>query len=537
MATLLLRFPGRRYHATPWGHHVNEGLIEWPPSPWRLLRALLSVGYTTGRWNGAGPDALAQGLIEALAEVLPTYRLPPAVGAHSRHYMPGGFIEKAREATTLVFDAWAEVGDGQLSVTWDVDLTPEQTALLARLAEDLGYVGRSESWVVARLLGVDEAVPPGAECGPSNDPGELCRGMEQVTLMAPLAARVYADWRTAATAADAGTAHAPNPTRRPRGKDAQQLDAYPADLVSALQVDTTWLRKHGWSQPPGSQRALYWRPADALEVAPLAARTRSPQSPCVDAILLSLTGTTDSRGLLPHVTRTLPHAEFLHRAFVSQIDRLGCTHSRVLIGRDEEGRPLRTAHEHAHVWPLDLDGDDHLDHVVVWAPMGLDADAQCAVRAVRRTFTKGRREELRLAVAGSGRLQDFGSLPGSVGDRLREVFPPTAGSETWASVTPFVPPRYTKRAGRNTLEGQIGQELTSRGFPEPRAISVTEPRDDEIARRMRHFVRTRSRGPAPPVDVGLRVLLQFAEPVKGPLALGYGSHFGLGLFAAHQRSV
>jgi CRISPR-associated protein Csb2 len=39
--TLRLRFPGGRYHATPWGHHVNEGQVEWPPSPWRLLRALM----------------------------------------------------------------------------------------------------------------------------------------------------------------------------------------------------------------------------------------------------------------------------------------------------------------------------------------------------------------------------------------------------------------------------------------------------------------------------------------------------------------
>src|SRR5437867_3663314 len=53
--TLLLRFPGRRYHATPWGHHVNEGLIEWPPSPWRLLRALLATGYTKLGWPADGP--------------------------------------------------------------------------------------------------------------------------------------------------------------------------------------------------------------------------------------------------------------------------------------------------------------------------------------------------------------------------------------------------------------------------------------------------------------------------------------------------
>ncbi len=33
-----LTFPAGRYHATPWGRHVNEGVAEWPPSPWRLLR-------------------------------------------------------------------------------------------------------------------------------------------------------------------------------------------------------------------------------------------------------------------------------------------------------------------------------------------------------------------------------------------------------------------------------------------------------------------------------------------------------------------
>ena len=58
MPTLLLRFPGRRYHATPWGHHVNEGLIEWPPSPWRLLRALLATGYAKCHWPADGPPPI-----------------------------------------------------------------------------------------------------------------------------------------------------------------------------------------------------------------------------------------------------------------------------------------------------------------------------------------------------------------------------------------------------------------------------------------------------------------------------------------------
>ncbi len=80
MPTLIFRFPAGRYHATPWGHHVNEGLIEWPPSPWRLLRALLATGYAMLHWPTGGPPPEARSLVEKLASVLPDYRLPKATG-------------------------------------------------------------------------------------------------------------------------------------------------------------------------------------------------------------------------------------------------------------------------------------------------------------------------------------------------------------------------------------------------------------------------------------------------------------------------
>src|SRR5260370_35898748 len=120
MPTVLLRFPAGRYHATPWGHHVNEGLVEWPPSPWRLLRSLIACGYPTQGWTEVSP--IGRTLIESLAATLPRYRLPPASLAHSRHFMPIGVLENGREKTTLVFDAWADVGDGALAVRWDCSL-------------------------------------------------------------------------------------------------------------------------------------------------------------------------------------------------------------------------------------------------------------------------------------------------------------------------------------------------------------------------------------------------------------------------------
>ena len=48
MTRILFSFPGGRYHATPWGSHVNEGLVEWPPSPWRLLRPFIATAYDEG---------------------------------------------------------------------------------------------------------------------------------------------------------------------------------------------------------------------------------------------------------------------------------------------------------------------------------------------------------------------------------------------------------------------------------------------------------------------------------------------------------
>jgi len=34
------------------------------------------------------------------------------------------------------------------------------------------------------------------------------------------------------------------------------------------------------------------------------------------------------------------------------------------------------------------------------------------------------------------------------------------------------------------------------------------------------------------VNIGFAVQLTFDAPVVGPIAIGYGSHFGLGVFAA-----
>jgi CRISPR-associated protein Csb2 len=536
MQTLLFQFPGRRYHATPWGQHVNEGLIEWPPSPWRLLRALLSAGFTSGMWNGDGPSPTGRSLIRKLAGVLPAYRLPPAVGAHSRHYMPTARLKKGQEDRTMVFDTWAQVDGGVLAVTWDVELSPEETGLFSTLASRLGYLGRSESWIAARLAQPSESLPHGFDCRPSDAPPSP--GWEQVPLMAAQDEKSYAQWRQSAiTQALSSLPEVDRAKIKPTREEKKVLarrdhieSQYPLDLIACLQVETAWLRRHGWSQPPGSRRVFYHRPADALEVGAPHHDSAGIATRPVEAMLLSMATAGGNDHALPSIVRTLPQAELLHRALVSFATRNNTGFSAALIGRDEAGKPLRGPHEHAHILPLDLDNDSHLDHILIWAPMGLDAAAQQAVRAVRRTYTKGGIGPLRLALAASGTLDELRALTGIYGDNIRHIVGPPKGSFKWRSITPFVPPRYMKKRGNNTLKGQVGAELGSRGLPMPAQIDIIDPQEDTKILHQRHFVRTRRRGPVPPVDCGFALKLVFAEPVKGPICLGYGSHFGLGVF-------
>ena len=259
--SLAFRFLAGRYHATPFGHHVNEGLIEWPPSPWRILRALISVGYTSGAWNDTGPPAAARDLVEKLSAELPCYRLPPAVGAHSRHYMPIGVLddETRREKTTLVFDTWVRIGDRELTVTWkDVCLDRAEASILGDLVQSMNYLGRSESWVAGRVMGEGELVPK-ANCFPEPRGEAPGHGCEPVALLAATSVSDFAAWRVEQL--DGALASLPLPYGRKPSKTLlrkreEAAEPYPDDLLDCLQKTTRWWRSHGWSWPPGQPTRL-----------------------------------------------------------------------------------------------------------------------------------------------------------------------------------------------------------------------------------------------------------------------------------------
>ncbi len=503
MPTLSVRFTGGHYHATPWNKAQNEGAVEWPPSPWRLLRALVATGFAKlPEWREGIAPTVAQTLIEKLASVLPAYKLPPATGAHTRHYMP------TNAKPTLVLDARAVVHPEHepLLVHWPVDLALEEGQLFEALALRMGYLGRAESWTECESVPSPSA-PPSISAGwtvPHENDAPVPPLCDQIGLIAPVTAEAYSGWlRTL-------------PRSVPRGS------APPSTLFDALRVETSWLQKRGWSAPPGSRLVVYDRPAaSGISIAPAQAR-KVPRSPTVPFVLLALSSSARSRSPMPVRERTLPQAELLHRSIASKVGRLSDPGNAPaeLLGRDLAGRP-GTGHRHAHILPLTLlASDNHLDHILVWAPGGLSPGSQEVLQSLRRTYMKGGVGEVEVRFTGSGSLEQFRQVPA-----LRHIL---GEAGTWQSCTPFVPPRHVKKGGRNTLEGQIIAELTGRGFPKPDSIELL--REESVA--FRRFVRTRRNAAPPPQDLSFALRLNFPVPVAGPIALGYASHFGLGLFAA-----
>lgn len=521
MPTIALRFPGGRYHATPWGSHVNEGAVEWPPSPWRLLRGLIATGYTKLQWKEALPEEAGE-LINTLSTVLPVYRLPPADGGHSRHFMP---IRKGKEESRAkIFDTFYRVSpDCELLIHYPVTLGAAQTEVLSQLLNHLSYLGRAESWVEARLLEQD-AEPGESWCRPNQSPPP---GGDQVALIAPMSAAGYLEWKKESLVRAMERVQAES-GKRPTKTQQKNLEAlYPCDLVQCLCTDTAVLQKQAWSKPPGSRRVLYGRPTGVEIQRPVLQFGTAPkQDDDPTCILLALSGDNVSGSMRPLMYRCLPQAELLHRALIG---RLKDSPSPAITGRNiHDGSPLQ-GHRHIRYIPFDLDGDGRMDHYLLHAAMGFDQSTREAIFSLRTTYAKGI-ERVVVSCCGTGSL-------GEVVEQLRDRYnrlPAALGTGTvWQSATPFISPLHIKpKRAKYNLVDQVRRSLRECGLPEPTVVTEIDNKKTEFLR----FVRKRKQvDKAPPSTSPYRLRLEFPSPVSGPICLGYGSHFGLGLFEAVTR--
>lgn len=468
--TIAITFPWGRYHANPWGRNVNEGMVDWPPSPWRLLRAL----YATWKHRAPQLDAgLVEGLLAKLS-ALPTYVVPPYAVAHTRHYMPD-----IKDGTDKVLDSFAVLAPGDpLLVQWPAELDADEADALAILCRLLPYLGRAESICEARLV---EGIEPTAP--------------DRATRALPLPSDT-ADTSTTLLAPQEGL----------EGCD--------------LTVRPSHLRRTGYVMPAGTRPVRYPRVEPTV---PEPASSR-PRVRHFNAARFAMTGPA-----LPARTAAVAMCDVLRSTVMSTYGKLNRAQtSPTLAGKTPDGDRLADQHQHAHYLALCANPKAHaaglLDTLVIWAPGGFDeADAK-AVEALSGVQLR-RREYLSDFQPCRLGLEAIGAV--------EEVVPELCSlSSRWESFTPFAPARHGRRNKDWWLHvvAELNRELEYRGFP-PATVSPMAPQESSgLTRGWLDFRRHRTKERLRNARRAMGARLQFDEPQSGPIALGALSHFGLGLF-------
>lgn len=416
MIAIALRFPAHRFHATAWGRHVNEGVPEWPPSPYRLLRGLYDVWK---RKHADIDEAQVENLFAALASEPPRFALPGATASHTRNYLSANSEDPTDKS--LIFDAFVVMEDGSACyMEWpSVQLETESTKILETLLSSLNYLGRSESWVEAEVCA---DVPSGMRRSERAQDGE--KG-PIVNVACPLSSAEY------------------------RGK---------AKWIDGFTYSTSDMVKERRSGPPILQMVPYTGGAAGLVTHVQRRQTRTASK--VQAVLLGL----DS-AVLPLMTATVEVSEQIRT-------RLMGIHKVVAGGRDKvspkfsgksiDGIPLKE-HPHAFILPLS-NGKHRIDRVLIYtrAPEGFSADEVQSILRVDELWQSDNKPSVRCVATWKGLADDEIVRPS-----VHEVI----------STTPFVTVRHTRR-GRGSPEefakSDVLRECRNHGLQEPSVVAVAE---------------------------------------------------------------
>lgn len=480
MLAIRFVFTAGRYHATQWGRQVNEGVPEWPPSPWRILRGIVA---TWRRTLPELPAARVVPIVEALASVHPEFHLPAASTGHTRHYMP---LFKAG-SSTLVIDSFVAVGaNGPVFVMWpEVKLDPAQRADLSAILKNMPYLGRAESWVEASLV--------------SDPPKRNAFALESGTL--------------------------------PQGDLEITRTLIPRTPIKLkdLEVESSTLRRGGRIDPEGAQWWSYVRRADCFTAYRVARQQRSRQSAGATVVRFAMAGNPR-----PLASDALRWGELARKCAMAMYGRQnGGGRSDMLSGKDETGKP-RKGHRHAFYVPTDEDGDGRLDHLTVWTPGGLKEEEFKAIVSVNTLNPRGRREPVQLVYQAHGGEEDFATVSPLFcsSKRWRSLTPYVLTRHV-----KFRGPKDHKRM-IDSPEDQIRREFCLR-YPDGPALTGVKsvghrkrikPMQERRFNGFRAFDFFRYRKGGSNGGGAFNFKLEFEEEICGPLLLGFACHYGLGIF-------
>jgi CRISPR-associated protein Csb2 len=493
-------FPLGRFHATPWRvNPFDDPYGEWPPSPWRLVRAITARWYQWAREETGKPDlAELEKLQSALCKSTYAFHLPAEArrGAPLRQYHPTEFGWRPSEkkkagkrsyGTSLVQDNyWCVPPDSPVWWFLEADEWEDKQLreLLARCVERVIYFGRAETFTHIRMATTADNIPESPNCMLTDQ-----RKAGAVPVLAPSAEATRDDIERTTDDPEAVKRTVPPGARwlyatRPERPAAGERRRVPEHLPDCHLI----------------QFAIGWNVAPELRaIVRLTARFRG-------AVL---------RELLRLKLKTKD-------AFWSRASREVREDVALMTGKDANGEPLK-GHRHTEflVW---CEGDQPTRLLVWRGSRAFDGEEQKAILLAAAN-------DVSWAAAGS----DSDEWKVRLVPLDRAVPPPPgfdgASAKVWESVTPYVPPRHHLRRGKEreaeSMAQQIRREVQARDIAQDvevellgtsQWVSVHVPRREA---KERAFIGDRR---------GQMVRLRFDQPVVGPIRLGHSSSFGLGSF-------
>lgn len=504
MIGIRLKFPVGVYYAQS---AQDPGQPEWPPSPVRLVGALLAAAHDRSTEHDSADD---RALVQRLCQSDPPHIVAPRAAAVEApaegdaaflrgpsRWAPRNYFGTKGRSQAAVEKVGVAIGDRPVWFIWpNLSLEPLERDRLEALLADITFLGTSRSPVIA--VAATEM--------PDDDPAWVPldgseQGVESVAVRVP-------DERTVATfdarhelfrSTNGKVQRATMVPSPPIGYQAPYAFSEDLEAISAA-LDPGW-----------------W---DDMIVIP------------IDAERSELIPKAAGSYLLARATRL---------ALLGAYADAGRTGEAPPILRDRGGDP------HCAIVPLANVLGTHSDGRVMGIAVLLPSEQRVPDLAdQRRQVEEGLAQFLRDA---PDRPQRFVQIPGagkvwlrapSAEDRPRWTLNPAAyrrPARSWASVTPVVHSRWQKPSEGGVL-GQISRDCAHVGLPGPESVEVLRGRGRHGGAANRPALGaaapTQWRNQlAGPID---HVRVTFPVPVLGPIVLGKARHFGLGLCVPDDRS-
>lgn len=499
MFAVNIEFCNGTYHGNMWGKHINEGRVDYPPSNWRVIRALISVQK---QLYGDTKDEVVYPILKKLATNFPKYYLDPnATEGCLKHYIPTN-KSSSKGLKNLIFDTFVSAKHCQ--IIWsNIRLIDDEKRILTELFENMYYLGRVESRCIITTITDKKhkkpnCVPYGTD-GTDNTMEITNNNMEAISILTPKASAFY-----------------------------------PKERINSVFVTVKSLYKHSLKMPPGSKQILYIRKkisTDTTVTSPVITPIQETYKNNINFIRYAV------RNRKIPITNALNLCKSVRTACMSDYGYQNNNKTTYLFsGKDKNGKPLR-GNIHAIFIPEYDSGSypAYITHITVWSPKQMMGKKELhTLFHLNKIYGYKYHPEmpiLELEYDMSGVMNDNRKLP---------MF---SSGKKYISSTPFILPYFLKyRKNDNkpkiTIKELIKKEIKNR-YPDIysylKNIKIEDSENTTIQGvLLSDFHTNKTRGTHNPGKNPYKITLEFAKLVRGPIMLGYASHMGLGMFISYN---